>query len=165
MDTFRALEVFGDDASVWICCFAMTQDRLELVNSNEVFAKPLLAEGTKHVLVCELDEVLKPFAMNAPRTVLSLQPEPTECRNTFKSKNHLASCFGGFDKPHEIWPLRAQVTVLQPAGKNNKKLSLTKHTTATQALTTLRRHSTPTLRLWCEGNIDKICMTAKDTNE
>merc|ERR1719160_4040 len=31
----------------------MTQDRLELVDSNEIFAKPLLAEGTKHVLVCD----------------------------------------------------------------------------------------------------------------
>jgi len=54
-DLLAAVDGFGPDASIWICCFAMTQDkeRIELVDDDEVFAQALCQTYTKHVLVCD----------------------------------------------------------------------------------------------------------------
>ena len=55
VDLLAAFEHLPDDAAIWICSFAMTQDdeRLELVDEAEVFAEPLKSKETEHILVCD----------------------------------------------------------------------------------------------------------------
>lgn len=56
-DDVAAFEHLGDQAAVWVCCFALTQDeeRLEHLDSYEVFVGALAADTTQaHVLA--LDE-------------------------------------------------------------------------------------------------------------
>lgn len=54
-DLVAAFADLEPTASVWICCFAMTQDaeRLELVDDDEVFAEALRQKHVQHVLVCD----------------------------------------------------------------------------------------------------------------
>lgn len=59
MDGVEALQNISEDASVWMCCFALTQrhDRLELLDDSEVFAEALTSPTTiRHVLILDSDQ-------------------------------------------------------------------------------------------------------------
>eukprot|EP00930_Biecheleria_cincta_P049168 TRINITY_DN3440_c0_g2_i1.p1 TRINITY_DN3440_c0_g2~~TRINITY_DN3440_c0_g2_i1.p1 ORF type:complete len:434 (-),score=82.14 TRINITY_DN3440_c0_g2_i1:312-1613(-) len=59
MEDVAALQNISADAYIWMCCFSLTQhqDRLELLDDNEVFAEALTSPTTMgHVLILDSDQ-------------------------------------------------------------------------------------------------------------
>lgn len=134
LDLLKGMEEAGasGDCYFWVCCFAMTQDavRIELVDSNEVFAEALRDSSTQHVLICDssmqaltrswvLFELLRSYQFNKKVILSPLQA----LTDSAEMKCYIHISKAGCDREHDRQYIIGEIDKIGGVDELNKQVS------------------------------------------